>query len=84
MNEGREEAEKLLFSDLRSFEDDDERYRTFEVLREDELTEMVWALQGAGSVFLSSSEKILDVMVTRDLRKERGLLGALELEVGFI
>ncbi len=61
-----------------------EKYRGFDVIREDELTEMVWALQGAGSVFLSSSEKIRDVLVTRDLKKERGLLGALKLEVGFV
>lgn len=79
-----EREKKLVFGDLRSFEDDAGKYQTFEVIREDELTEMVWALQGAGDVFLSSSERIKELMVTRDLRKERGLLGALKLEVGFI
>lgn len=83
LNEPKEDEEKFAFSDLRSFEDDDEKYRDFAVLREDELTEMVWALQGAGGVFLKSSQEILEVMIIRDLKKERGLLGALKLEVGF-
>lgn len=30
-------------------------YHGFKVIREDELTEMVWALQGAGDIFLESA-----------------------------
>ena len=84
MNKDREEEEKLIFGECVHLKEDDGKYQGFSVIREDELTEMVWALQGAGGVFLSSSEKILDLMVARDFRKERGLLGALGLEVGFI
>gem|GEM_PF-6310221 len=43
---------KLQISTPSSFdEDDEEDYKPFKVIREDELTEMVWALQGAGDVF---------------------------------
>ena len=77
------EAKPLEFGELCQL-DDDIKYEEFSVIREDELTEMVWALQGAGEVFYKSSKDIRTVMVLRDTMKERGLLGALKIEVGFI
>lgn len=60
-------------------------YREFEVIREDELTEMVWALQGAGDAFVESTKqqkKILETINQRDYKKEYGQLAALLIEVG--
>lgn len=73
--------EKLTFGNLYAGEEETEEEITdFKVIREDELTEMVWALQGAGGVFQDASKHL----VIRDIMKERGLLGALNMEVGFI
>jgi hypothetical protein len=84
LNKNKKEDERLKFSDLYESEDGDGKYNEFNVIREDELTEMVWALQGAGDVFLKSSQEILNVMINRDYKKERGLMGALSLEVRYI
>ena len=78
-----QDTQVLEFGELCQIEDD-MKYDDFSVIREDELTEMVWALQGAGDVFYKSSKDIRNVMITRDARKERGLLAALKLEVGLI
>lgn len=59
-------------------------YIGFRVIREDELTEMVWALQGAGDVFLMSAEgqkAILGEIKNRDMRKEYSRLAALSVEM---
>jgi len=75
-------AEGLNFGKLYKFEDDI-KYENFEIVREDELTEMVWALQGAGQIFLESAKKqdiILKTLRRRDSRKEEGLLLALSYE----
>lgn len=85
---------KLKFDDVCYFQDNDDNYKDFTVVREDELTEMVWALQGAGQIFSVLAEKqaelsekqdkILKALNKRDYLKELGLLSALKLEVGFI
>jgi acylphosphatase len=51
----------------RKTEDEINRTNEFKIIREHELKEMTWALQGAGRVFMSSSKKIENVL---ELKKE--------------
>lgn len=51
----------------RKTEDEIKRINDFKIIREHELKEMTWALQGAGRVFMSSSKKIENVL---ELKKE--------------
>jgi len=68
-----------------------DEFKDFEIKREDELTEMVWALQGAGDAFATSAEqqkelvirtnRLLQFMRTRDSRKSASRLFALHQEL---
>lgn len=56
----------------------------FQIKREDDLTEMVWALQGAGQEFKTSSEqigKILEEIQERDKKKKMSVLQSLNIEL---
>jgi len=48
---------KNIFKTDELFDD----FQDFDVVREDDLSEMVWALQGAGKVFVSASKKVEDM-----------------------
>lgn len=88
----KDEEEKYNFTQLFCIEGEKaEDYKEFAVIREDELTEMVWALQGAGDVFVKSAEiakksaetadKILETIINRDIKKEFSRLSALSIEI---
>jgi len=53
---------------------------TFQVIREDDLHEMVWALQGAGTLFSHATEKVTELL---DIKKtEKGMrLNSLRIEL---
>ncbi len=62
-----------------------EDFKDFELIREDELTEMVWALQGAGREFSQTTnklEKIQQNLEERDGKRRLARLSSLHLELG--
>jgi hypothetical protein len=64
-----------------------EKYYDFKVIREDELTEMVWALQGAGEEFAKSAKtnlEILNEIKMRDEREAQSRLSSLLMEIKFM
>ncbi len=84
LNKDRKDDNKLAFKEVLSFQGEEDNFKEFKVIREDELTEMVWALQGAGQIFRRSTQDIVKAIIIRDLKRERSLLYALKMEVKLI
>lgn len=63
---------------------DAEEYASFKVVREDDLTEMVWALQGAGKTFGAQTKLLLKWFEERDRKKNENLKVSLQAELSSI
>ncbi|MFZ0512710.1 MAG: hypothetical protein WAM14_13975, partial [Candidatus Nitrosopolaris sp.] len=84
MKKDEKEIKGIKHINIHDYEVDDKLFSDFTIERSDDLSEMVWALRGAGNLFVESTEvlaKIYGKIQERDERTELSRLLALHYEL---